>query len=273
MERPVLIRRKAGTEEAHRDPRWPVLASLAVPLPMGCFAVYVYRLSASPTAVAISLTVLLIGLLLCTALGLLHGRKEVSAAASAVAMVLSVSLLVILLPGPGAVYLDAALMTAVTGGTVLMYLREVEMLEQGDPRMGVGSMAVVFLLPLGLAVLQAMSLGLRFWEGFRPGPFTTLLVPMVAAWGFIEEGLFRGILLRSAIPLLGKGALPFSSFMYASFMLLWGSLPYVLFSFLLGLLMGRVYLGSHSLMYVGTLHALTDTWMIIVLIAFGTGAI
>jgi hypothetical protein len=54
------------------------------------------------------------------------------------------------------------------------------------------------------------------------------------------------------VPLLGgNGALVLSSFLYAAFMLLWGSLPFAIFSFFLGLLMGWLYLRSRSIMYVG----------------------
>jgi membrane protease YdiL (CAAX protease family) len=125
-------------------------------------------------------------------------------------------------------------------------------------------MLVVLLLPIALAVVQAAFLGLRFWESFHVGRPTILFVPMIAVWGFTEEALFRGILLRSSVPMLGNtGAVVLSSFLSAAFMLFWGSLPFAIFSLLLGLLMGALYLRSRSLMFVGTVHALTDTWMII----------
>ncbi len=274
MERPVLIYQKAQVKEVQRELRWPALAILTAPLALGCFAVYLYRLSASGTAVGLSLACLIIGLLACTALILFNGREEVSTSASAVALVLSIALLIILLPGSGTVYVDAMIMVAVAGGAVVMYLRRAGMPALDSPRLRESSVAMVFLLPVALALLQALFLGLRFWESYRIGPATILLVPMLAAWGFIEEGLFRGVLLRSSVPLLGrKGALVLSSFLYASFMLLWGSLPFALFSLPLGLLMGHLYLRSRSLMYVGTVHALTDTWMIIMFIVLGIGAI
>jgi membrane protease YdiL (CAAX protease family) len=273
MERPVLIYQVANLQETQRELRWPVLATLIAPLALGCFAVYLYRLSASVTAVAMSLSFLVIGLLACTALLLLHPREEVSLAASAAALVLSVTLLVILLPGMGTVYADAALLVAVAGGTVAVYLKKVEMPDLGRPVLRGSSLAGVFLLPTGLALGEALFLGLRFWESYHISPSTIFLVPMLAWWGFVEEALFRGVLLRSSVPLLGKrGALVLSSFLYASFMLLWGSLPFALFSLLLGLLMGFLYLRSRSLMYVGTIHALTDTWMVIAFIVLGIGA-
>lgn len=262
------------TQEVQRELRWPVLATLTAPLALGCFAVYLYRLSASGMAVAMSLAFLIIGLLASTTLLLFHHREEVSASASAVALVLSISFLIVLLPGTGSVYIDAAVLVAAAGGAVLLYLRGVEMPYIGRTRLRESSVAVVFALPIGLAVAQALSLGLRFWESYHISPSTMFLVPMMAGWGFIEEGLFRGVLLRSSVPLLGtSGALVLSSFLYASFMLLWGSLPFALFSFFLGLLMGFIYLRSRSLMYVGTIHALTDTWMVIAFIVLGVGVI
>ena len=274
MERPVLIYQKAMAHEVKSELRWPVLAILTAPLALGCFAVYLFRLSVSGTAVALSLAFLIIGILACTTLILFHRRVEVSMSASAVALVLAVSFLVILLPGSGIAYLDSALMVAAAGGAVLLYVRKVDMPYIGRTMLKESSVAVVFILPVGLALLQALFLGLRFWESYHISPSTIYLIPMLAAWGFIEEGLFRGVLLRSSVPLLGiKGALMLSSFLYASFMLLWGSLPFAIFSFFLGLLMGTIYLRSRSLMYVGTVHALTDTWMVIAFIVLGIGVL
>lgn len=247
---------------------------MTAPLALGCFAVYLYRLSASGMALALSLAFLVIGLLANTTLLLFHYREEVSSSASAVALVFSISFLIILLPGTGLVHLDAAVMVAAAGGAVLLYLKRAELPFIGHPRLKESSVAVVFLLPIGLAVVQALALGLRFWESYQVSPSTMYLVPMIAAWGFIEEGLFRGVLLRSSVPLLGgSGALILSSFLYASFMLLWGSLPFAIFSFFLGLLMGWIYLRSRSIMYVGTVHALTDTWMVIASIVLGMAII
>jgi membrane protease YdiL (CAAX protease family) len=129
---------------------------------------------------------------------------------------------------------------------------------------------VVLALPVALAVGQALFLGLRFWENYQIGRPSLLFVPLLAMWGYVEEGLFRGIVQRSAVPLLGgRGAIVLSAFLYSAFMLFWGSLPYALFSFLSGLLMGYLYLRSRSLMYVGTIHALQDTWMVIAYLALG----
>lgn len=274
MERPVLIYQRASVQSVQRELRWPALAMMTAPLALGCFAVYLYRLSASGMALALSLAFLVIGLLANTTLLLFHYREEVSSSASAVALVFSISFLIILLPGTGLVHIDAAVMVAAAGGAVLLYLKRAELPFIGHPRLKESSVAVVFLLPIGLAVAQALALGLRFWESYQVSPSTMYLVPMIAAWGFIEEGLFRGVLLRSSVPLLGgSGALILSSFLYASFMLLWGSLPFAIFSFFLGLLMGWIYLRSRSIMYVGTVHALTDTWMVIASIVLGIAII
>lgn len=267
-----MIYQRARAQEVQRELRWPVLGAVTVPLALGCSAIYMYRLSGSGTAVALSLSFLTIGLLACTALILMHQREEVSLSAAGVALVFAVAFLVVLLPGTGMVYADAAVMVATAGGAVLLFLRRVEMPELGERRLRESSVLVVLALPVGLAAAEALFLGLRFWESFHISPSTVFLVPLLAAWGFIEEGLFRGALLRSSEPLLGKsGALVLSSFLYASFMLLWGSLPFAIFSFFLGLLMGYIYLRSRSLMYVGTVHALTDTWMIIAFLVLGVG--
>ncbi|MDW5563181.1 MAG: CPBP family intramembrane glutamic endopeptidase [Methanomassiliicoccus sp.] len=272
LERPVLIYQGKTSHEVHRELLWPVLGTLVAPLVLGCLSVYLFRLSGSGTAVALALAFLMIGLLACTTLVLFPQREEVAASASAVALVLSVAFLIVLLPSSGLIYADEAAMVVAAGGAVLLYLRKVEMPTIGLTRLRESSVAVVFLLPIGLALAESLFLGLRFWESYHIGSSTILLVPMLAAWGFIEEGLFRGVLLRSSVPLLGtRGALLLSSFLYAAFMLLWGSLPFALFSFALGWLMGVLYLRSRSLMYVGTVHALTDTWMVISFIVLGIG--
>jgi membrane protease YdiL (CAAX protease family) len=268
-----MIYQRAKAQKVQRELRWPLLGTVTAPLVLGCSAVYMYRLSGSGTAVAMSLSFLTIGLLACTALILMHQREEVSLYAAGVALVFAAAFLAVLLPGTGSVYVDAAMMVVTAGGAAVLFLRRVEMPELGERLLRESSVLVVLALPVGLATAEALFLGLRFWESFHMSPSTVFLVPLMAAWGFIEEGLFRGVLLRSSVPLLGKsGALVLSSFLYASFMLLWGSLPFAMFSFFFGLLLGYIYLRSRSLMYVGTIHALTDTWMVIAFLVLGVGA-
>ncbi|MBI0583546.1 MAG: CPBP family intramembrane metalloprotease [Methanomassiliicoccus sp.] len=272
MDRPVLIYQRAAGEVRPAS-RLPVAAMLSLPLALGCASVYAYYLSGSPAAVGMALASLMVGLLACTAL-ILYGRHEdVSVAASAAALVLAISLFTILLPSSGLVYVDGAVLLGTTAAGVLLFFRMVDLPDMGSARMRPMSVLLVLALPAGLALVQAMFLGLRFWESYPLGRPTLLFIPILAAWGFVEEALFRGVLLRSSIPLLGTtGAMVLAAFLGAMFMLFWGSLPYAIFSFFLGLLMGALYLRSRSLMYVGTVRALTDMWMIIAFFALGIAA-
>ncbi len=254
----------------YREVSWPVLGALTVPMFLGCFSVYLFRLSGDGMTIAAGLVFLTSGLLACAALILFSTSGTVQTAASAIALVQSVTLFTILLPGSGIIYADAALLFAASAVFVLLYGRTVALPSLGKTRLKEASVLAVFLLPAVLALGQALFLGLRFWEFFQIGRASLLFVPLMAMWGYVEEGLFRGIVLRSTLPLLGgRGAIVLAAFLNAAFMMFWGSLPFALFSFLLGLLMGYLYLRSRSLMYVGTIHALQDTWMIIAYIALG----
>jgi membrane protease YdiL (CAAX protease family) len=253
-----------------REVSWPVLGALTVPMFLGCFSVYLFRLSGDGTTIAAGLIFLTSGLLACAALILFTHNEMVQMAASAIALVQSVALFTILLPGSGLIYVDAAILFTASAGVVLLYGRSVEMPSLGRTRLKESSVLVVFLLPVLLALGQALFLGLRFWEYFQIGRPSLILVPLLAMWGYVEEGLFRGIVLRSALPLLGgRGAIVLAAFLNSAFMLFWASLPFALFSFAIGLLMGYLYLRSRSLMYVGTMHALQDTWMVISYLALG----
>lgn len=256
--------------QEYREVSWPVLGALTVPMFLGCFSVYLFRLSGDEVTIAVGLVLLTTGLLACAALILFSGSGPVQAVASAIALVQSVALFTILLPGSGSIYADAAILFTASAAVVLLYGRTVELPSLGRTRLKEASVLAVLLLPVVLALGQTIFLGLRFWEFFQIGRPSLLFVPLLAMWGYVEEGLFRGIVLRSALPLLGgRGAIVLAAFLNAAFMMFWGSLLFVLFSFLLGLLMGYLYLRSRSLMYVGTMHALQDTWMVIAYLALG----
>jgi membrane protease YdiL (CAAX protease family) len=253
-----------------REVSWPVLGALTAPMFLGCFSVYLFRLSGDEAAIAAGLVFLTSGLLASAALILFSSHRSVQTAASAIALVQSIALFAILLPGSGLIFIDAAILFAATAAVVLLYGRTVDLPSLGRTRLRESSVLAVFLLPVALALGETLFLGLRFWEFFQIGRPSLLFVPLLAMWGYVEEGLFRGIVLRSSIPLLGgRGAIVLSAFLYSAFMMFWASLPYAIFAFLLGLLMGFIYLRSRSLMYVGTIHALMDTWMVIAYLALG----
>ncbi len=121
-----------------------------------------------------------------------------------------------------------------------------------------------------MAFMESYFLGLRFWEQFFGSDPIFMFIPLVSLYGFIEETLFRGVVLRSMSPLVGiPGALILTSLLNAGLMLLWGSMMFAIFSFLSGDVFGILYIRTRSLLMVGTLHALQDTWLILTLILLG----
>jgi membrane protease YdiL (CAAX protease family) len=236
--------------------------------------VYLYFLYGSQTVVGVGLAVMVVGLLSCGAVVLLSDREEMRVVAAAIALVTTLSLFVVMLPSSTNIYVDSALILSVAASASLLFLKKLDLPYIGPIRVGPTTLLTILLLPIVLAVVQAGFLGLRFWESFQVGRMTILFVPMIAVWGFTEEALFRGILLRSSVSLLNdSAAVVLSSLVTAAFMLFWGSLPYAIFTFLLSMLMGFLYLRTRSLMFVGTLHALTDTWMVIAFLMFGSSMI
>jgi membrane protease YdiL (CAAX protease family) len=274
VDRSALIHSRAQPTIDRRVSDWLVIGALAAPLALGCFAVYLYFLYGSETVVGVGLSAMVVGLLSCGAVVLLSDQEKMRVVAAALALVTTLSLFVVMLPSSTNIYVDSALILSVAASASLLFLRKVDLPYIGPVRVGHSTLLMVILLPILLAIAQAGFLGLRFWESFQVGRLTIVFVPMIAAWGFTEEALFRGILLRSSVPLLNEtAAVVLSSFVAAAFMLFWGSLPYAIFSFLLSLLMGFLYLRTRSLMFVGTMHALTDTWMVIAFLMFGSSLI
>lgn len=240
---------------------------------MGCIAIYAFFLQGDDSAVGISLTLMVVSLLACASSVILTERTEVRDVASSMTLVAAMSLFVVLLPHSTNVYVDSALVVAVAAASTLLYIHRVDLPYIGPLLVGRSTMLIIIFLPILLAGIQAACLGLRFWESFHMGRMTVLLVPLIAVWGFVEEALFRGILLRSSVPLLGPaGAVVLSAVANAAFMLFWGSLPFAIFSLAMGGLMGLLYMRTRSLMFVGTVHALTDTWMVIAFLLVGSTA-
>ncbi|MGE5379409.1 MAG: lysostaphin resistance A-like protein [Candidatus Saccharibacteria bacterium] len=263
MERSGLMSQEYARRQEHEVAGWQVTVILVLPMVVGCFSVYTYKLTADEQALLLSVAFLAMGLLSSTALAVSH-RRSISLAASGVAVVNALSLFIILVPRSGFVYADVLILFVATVGVLLLHRRFAELPSIGASRLRESSVAAVLFLPMGLAVAQSLFLGLRFWESYPIGKTSLLFIPLLAVWGFAEEGLFRGVLQRSAYPLLGGGgSIILTAVLSSAFALFWGSLPYAIFSFLFGLLMGYMYLRSRSLMYVGTIHALMDTWMVI----------
>jgi hypothetical protein len=188
--------------------RWPAVSVLSVLCLAGCFSVYLYISSGDEVQVVFGLGVLVVGFFASLILSMWADDRTTSLAASGITLVYSIALLTVLLPTIGNVYADSLILFVATAGVVLLYPRAVEMPSMGRPLLRESSIAVVFLLPVGLAFAEALFLGLRFWESYTLGKPAIALVPLLALWGYVEEALFRGAVQRSLLPLMGaRGAI------------------------------------------------------------------
>jgi len=183
---------------------------------------------------------------------------------------MAIAILTLLLPTSGNVFVDTVVVLNVMFIGTVLFVRTVKMPPIGRTRLKEISLLPVFVLPFLLAYAEALALGLRFWESFPLGTPSLLFVPFLALWGFTEEALFRGAVQRSLRGVMSvRGAIVTAAALNAAYMLFWGSVMYAIFAFLVALVMGVLYHRSRSLMYVGTIRALMDTWLIIAFITMG----
>ncbi len=236
---------------------------------LGCAAMYAYvALGARDGAVAGM--ALLLGAFVMAVACYAAAERRSEAAYGAAALVCGTAIVTAVLPTTGSMFVDAVVLLTVIVIAAVLFVRAVPMPALRPVRLRNISMAVVLLLPIALAFAQAASLGLRFWETFPLGTPSFLFVPFMALWGFAEEALFRGVVQRSFSAAMGRWSAIFSAAaLNAAYMLFWGSVMYAVFSFLAALLLGHLYARTNSLMYVGTIRALTDTWLIVAFLVLG----
>jgi membrane protease YdiL (CAAX protease family) len=265
-----LISNRQASFHVEREVRWPMMTIISLPLVTACGGIYLYRLLGNETALLSALLLLVTGLLSSLAVVLFAEQREVALASSSVLLLHAITLVTLMSPGSFGIVMDSALLLGVVGAAAALQYRTVDSPLLRPHGLSFASVAAVLSLPLVFAFLEALFLGFRFWENFQIGRATIMVIPIMALWGYTEEIIFRGIVLRSALPLLGsRYAVLFSATLGTAYMLFWGSLPYAIFVFFLGIMMGILYMRSHSLMFVGTVHALTDTWMVVALMLLG----
>lgn len=232
--------------------------------------VYLYVATGDRGAVLAGLVALAGVMLLAAAHAVVAPSKSSAAASGAVALVSALAMTAILLPSSGSLLVDAIVLLGAAVGGATLFVRSVDLPSLGRPRLRESSLLLVILLPIALAFAEAAALGLRFWESFPLGASSYLFVPFLALWGFAEEALFRGVVQRAFHGIMGPlGAIATAALLNAVLMLFWGSVMYALFAFLAGMVLGALYWRSRSLMYVGTVRALMDTWLIIAFLAMG----
>ncbi len=194
--------------------------------------------------------------------------KGYSRLGGAFALLMVITLAAIFLPGFGDPYLDAILLFVITAMTVLLYLRRVK--SKVRPELNGNAILFVLFLPVLLALGESFFLGFRFWETFPRSQWIYVFIPVMALFGYVEEGIFRGIMQRSLSYVTnGSMAVVLAAALNAAFMLIWGSILFAAFVFISGTVMGLLYQKSNSLIFVGTIHALQDTWLVLSLLFMG----
>lgn len=236
---------------------------------LGCAAMYLYVALGARDGAAAGMALLLGAFTMSVACYAVADRRA-EAAYAAIALVVGVAVATAVLPSIGNVFLDAVVLLNIIVIAILLFVRSISMPSLHPVRLRNLSMAIVLLLPIGLAFAQAASLGLRFWESFPLGTPSLLFLPFMALWGFAEEALFRGVVQRSFSAAMGRSpAIISAAALNAAYMLFWGSVMYAAFSFLAALLLGWLYARTSSLMYVGTIRALADTWLVVAFLVLG----
>jgi membrane protease YdiL (CAAX protease family) len=247
-----------------------ILSSFAALSALGCFSMYAYVTSGESVAVGIGLFAELLALFTSLAYSVFAWRERTSVAAASIALFSSLVMVTILLPSSGNVYVDAVLLLAVGIGAVTSFARGLKLPAMDRPELGVITVVMVLVLPVLLAFAEALFLGLRFWEEYQLGIPMYPFIPFIALYGYLEEGLFRGVVQRSLVPVTGVTiAILIGAILNASYMMFWGSIMYGVFTFLVALLMGLLYQRSRSLMFVGTIRALQDTWLMLAFLLLG----
>jgi len=248
---------------------WP-LGLLTLWAALGGVGAYMYAATGDGQAAIVGLVVLLGAVLMSVAHASAASTKAASATSGAVALVASLAVVAMLMPSSGRVLVDATVLLGVVVGAATLFVRSADLPDLGRPRLRESSLVLVLVLPIALAYAEAAALGLRFWETFPLGTSSYLFVPLLAVWGFAEEALFRGAVQRAFHGVMGAGAaIALAAVLNAVLMLLWGSVMYAVFTFLVGLVLGALYWRSRSLMYVGTVRALMDTWLIVAFLSLG----
>jgi membrane protease YdiL (CAAX protease family) len=238
----------------------------------GCTFIYAFVLLGDATAVEVGLVILLLALFCSLGYAAIINNDAEAVAAGAIALASAVAIVAILLPSTGSAYIDAVILFSITAAASVIFIRIVRLPELATIRLGQLSVLIVLGLPIGLAFIEALFLGFRFRENFPFGTPSFFFIPFIAMFGYVEEALFRGIVQRSLTPVAGtSAAIVFAALLNASFMMFWGSIMFVIFSFAVSLLFGYLYARSLSLMYVGTVHALMDTWLVIAFLLLGMG--
>lgn len=138
------------------------------------------------------------------------------------------------------------------------------------------SLGVRRYAPLTVALVAAgFAIGLLEFQVIRPEPwiegsgsseFPLAVVAIFLTTGLTEELIFRGILLRTGIPLLGRrGAVAYVSVVFASLHIGFMSAPELLIAFVVGLVFGAVVLLTRSIWGAVGSHTLANVALYLLL--------
>jgi hypothetical protein len=98
--------------------------------------------------------------------------------------------------------------------------------------------------------------------------FHTSVVPgliLLLVTGFIEEVVFRGLILQAAVERLGRFGLVYAAAVYAAMQFAYGPALHVVLVFFVGLIFGRIVMRTGSVLGVSLAHGLMNICMSLLL--------
>jgi membrane protease YdiL (CAAX protease family) len=194
-------------------------------------------------------------------------NQEVSRIGAALVLLNVITIVTIILPSLGNIYMDTIVLFVITLWAVFLFFRKNR---SEGPFLSGSSVVIVLVLPFILAFAEAIFLGFRFWESYYRSVWIYMFIPFLALFGYLEEAIFRGAVQDSLQGVCGKStAIVLAALLNAGFMLFWGSIMFALFAFISGVIMGMLFARTHSIIYVGTIHALQDTWLLLAILLLG----
>lgn len=130
-------------------------------------------------------------------------------------------------------------------------------------------------IPLqGLVALTGIGLGLAEYQILRPEPMVDALswasiwlpaLILVVATGFVEELVFRGVMQRSSLEVLGRWGLIYAAGLFSVLYIGYLSAAQVGFAFLVGLFFGWIVKKTGSLLGVALSHGITNVALYLVI--------
>lgn len=232
-----------------------------------CYACVFLVLEGEEWTVAPGTASAILALLFASLLSVLPVAPAYSDLAGALGLVSLITLVAVLLPYFGDVLLEVSALCAIFVVAIVLHT-------SGEIKSGWGlsevrrprSFALLALLPVVLSLFEIAAIGGVAEVRLGASDLPIYFLVVAGVWGLLEEVLFRGILQRSLGPIVGRWrSVAVAALFSSGLMVFWGSLPYLLASYVVGLVMGYLMMKTGSVSLVGALHALLNVWFVVLL--------